>query len=71
MNRSTPDLIVLILTFLIVFTVISGTVILAVELFRDDEADLVGLGKVMAGIVNTLVGAVIGYAAGRSHPTDV
>jgi len=68
LNRSTPDLIVLILTFLVVFTVIAGILIVAVELFRDDEADLIGLGKVMAGIVNTLVGAVIGYAAGRRYP---
>ena len=68
MNRSTPDLIVLILTFLVVFTVIAGILIVAVELFRDDEADLIGLGKIMAGIVNTLVGAVIGYAAGRRYP---
>jgi len=68
LNRSTPDLIVLILTFLVVFTVIAGILIVAVELFRDDEADLIGLGKIMAGIVNTLVGAVIGYAAGRRYP---
>lgn len=82
LRRATSDLIVLSLTGVVAFVVIAGIVGSIVwEIADPHNADLDELAKRIGDITNTLIGAIVGYLAGRgttdggllgSHdPTDL
>lgn len=64
-DRPTPDLVVLILSGVVAFTVgaaVFGGVWLKLA---DPGYDLERLGARLADVTNTLIGAIVGYLAGR------
>lgn len=64
-DRPTPDLIVICLTGLVVFVVgVFVMMLLVAEIWRP-ETDLAVLTTRIAAITNTLIGAIVGYLAGR------
>ena len=64
-QRSTPDLIVIALAGVIAFVVIASVIGGIVWRVNDPNADLAELTARIGDLVNTLVGAVVGYLAGR------
>jgi hypothetical protein len=74
-KRSTPDLIVILLTSCVVFVVVFSLIGAVVLRIVSPSSDLTQIAKSIAGITNTLIGAVVGYLAGRGvipkePPTD-
>jgi hypothetical protein len=66
-DRSTGDLLILMLAALIVVSVLISTIgIVIIEIARPDQ-DTGHAGAVIANIINTLVGLVAGYLAGRTE----
>jgi hypothetical protein len=66
-DRTTGDLLILLLAGLVVATVLISTVGVVVVEIAHPEADTHTAGAVIANIVNTLVGLVAGYLAGRTE----
>jgi hypothetical protein len=65
-DRSTGDLLILLLASLVVAVVLISTVgIVIIQIARPDQ-DTGTAGAVIANIVNTLVGLVAGYLAGKT-----
>ena len=66
-DRSTGDLLILLLACLVVAVVLISTIGLFVVELVNPEQDTSSAGAVIANIVNTLVGLVAGYLAGRTE----
>lgn len=64
-GRGTPDLIIIWLAAIVGFVVILGTLGAIVWKILDNDADISGVVRRLGDLVNTLVGAVVGYLAGR------
>lgn len=65
-SRSTIDVVVLSLTFIIGFVIIFGLVgVVAIELIRP-EVDTTSMVRLEAEILWVLVGALVGFVGGRS-----
>jgi hypothetical protein len=64
-DRPTPDLVVVLLTICVVFVVVFSLVGAVVLRIVEPTTDLTNIAKSIAGITNTLIGAVVGYLAGR------
>jgi hypothetical protein len=68
-DRSTGDILVLAVTLTICGSVLlGGAAIVAVELFHP-ETDTAAGARTIAGIINTMVGLLAGYLAGRTGST--
>lgn len=66
LRRATSDLIVMALTAVVGFVVVAGIVGSIVwEILSPHDADLAELAKRLGDITNTLIGAIVGYLAGR------
>lgn len=69
MDRSTGDLLVLMVAGTICFTVIaSGASIIVVELIHPEQ-DTTAASKSIVGIVNLLIGILAGFLAGKTGST--
>lgn len=64
-RRATPDLIVIGFACVIAFVVVSAVIGAIVWRIVDPDADIDDLTARVGDLVNTLVGAVVGYLAGR------
>ena len=66
-DRSTGDLLVLMIAGTVCFAVISGGATIAVIEIIDPSSDTSSAIKAVTGIVNTLIGLLAGFLAGRTH----
>lgn len=64
-DRPTADLVVLGLAIVVAFSVILSTVGAIVWRILDPDADLSKVAARLADVTNTLIGAIVGYLAGR------
>lgn len=64
-DRPTPDLVVLILAGVVAFSVVAAVLAGAWTRLVDPDANLDTLGARLADVTNTLIGAIVGYLAGR------
>lgn len=64
-SRSTPDLLILVIAGAIGITVVSFSVWLGVLLVTQPERDVTTAATALAGILNTMVGLLAGFLAGR------
>jgi len=64
-DRPTPDLVVIALAGVVVFSVAMTTVGAVVLRIVDPSADLDKVAARLADVTNTLIGAIVGYLAGR------
>lgn len=64
-DRPTPDLIVIGLAVVLGFSIISWTVGALVLRIVDPDANLDKVAARLADVVNTLIGAIFGFLAGR------
>jgi hypothetical protein len=65
-NRSTIDVVVILMTSMVGLTlvlIVVGAIILKLE---RPEIDLKGAGQVVGNILTTLVGALVGFVGGRA-----
>ena len=65
-DRSTGDLLILMVTFTVCFSVLASGATLAVVAFVNPEADFGLWTSRIAGILNTMLGVMAGYLAGRT-----
>jgi hypothetical protein len=69
-DRSTADLIVIALTFVVCFTILVSMVgLILLEIYRP-EVNIDKLATRVGTLVSSLVGAIIGYLAGRNVTDD-
>jgi hypothetical protein len=68
-DRSTGDLLVLGIAATICFAVIATGAITAVYAFVNPGADISGPARLIADIINTLIGLLAGFLAGRTDAT--
>lgn len=69
-RRTTADLVILALTGVVATVVLVSIVgIIVLEIVRP-AAEITVLASRVAGIVNTLIGVIAGYLAGRSSSTE-
>lgn len=66
-DRSTADLLVLMLAVTVCVAIIVGEVGIVVVQLVDKDADTSSAGGTIGQIINTLVGMVAGYLAGRTE----
>lgn len=64
-ERDTPDLVVMFFAILVGVVVVAGVIGGVIWRLVDPDADLVALVDRISDITNTLIGAVVGYLAGR------
>ena len=64
-HRPTPDLIVIFLAGVVGFVIVFSTIAAIVWKIAVPDANLGQAGARIAGLVNTLVGVIVGYLAGR------
>ena len=64
-DRPTPDLVVLGLTFLVAILIIGSSIGFIVLEILGAPVDLDKLALRLAELTNTLIGAIVGYLAGR------
>jgi hypothetical protein len=64
-DRPTADLVVLGLALVVGFSVVATTVGALLLRIVDPSADLTKIGARLADVTNTLIGAIVGYLAGR------
>jgi hypothetical protein len=64
-RRATADIIVITLTGIVGFVVISSTIGAVIWRIQDPDADLAALASRVGDITNTLIGAIVGYLAGK------
>jgi membrane protein DedA with SNARE-associated domain len=73
-DRPTPDLVVLFLAAVVGITIIGSTLGLFFASWLGADVDLGKVGARLADVTNTLIGAIVGYLAGRGvereDPTD-
>jgi len=67
-DRPTADLVVLGLAVVVAFSVVVSTIGAVVLVIADPSADLSKIGARLADVTNTLIGAIVGYLAGRGVP---
>jgi hypothetical protein len=67
-DRPTADLVVLGLAMVVAFSVIATTVGAVILRVTDPHADLTKIAARLADVTNTLIGAIVGYLAGRGTP---
>jgi fructose-specific phosphotransferase system IIC component len=65
-DRSTGDLLVLVIAGTICFSVIATGAITAVYVFVNPGADISGPARLIADVINTLIGLLAGFLAGRT-----
>jgi fructose-specific phosphotransferase system IIC component len=66
-DRSTGDLLVLMIAGTICFGIIATGAITAVFVFLHPGADVSGPSRLIADVVNTLIGLLAGFLAGRTE----
>jgi len=65
-NRPTSDILILLVAFTVCFTVVtSGATIVVIELFHPSTDTSDGL-RTITGIINTLIGLLAGWLAGKT-----
>lgn len=64
-DRPTPDLVVLFLAAIVGITIIGSTLGLFFASWLGADVDLSKVGARLADVTNTLIGAIVGYLAGR------
>jgi hypothetical protein len=65
-ERTTVDLVVIVFTLMVAFSVFSATVGIIVGKIVHPEIDVSPAGEIIAGIIETVVGALIGFVGGRA-----
>lgn len=66
-DRPTPDLIVIFLTGLVAVLLLGSMLIVVVLELTNRGDDVPALAGKLADVTNTLIGAVVGYLAGRGR----
>lgn len=66
-NRSTTDTLVLMIAGTICFTVLATGATVAVVEIRDSSVDTDGIVGSLSDVVNTLIGLLAGFLAGRAQ----
>lgn len=69
-DRPTPDLVVMGLALVVAFSVVAWTIGAIVLRVYNPDANLDKVAIRLAGITNTLIGAIVGYLAGRGVPPN-
>lgn len=69
-DRPTADLVVLFLAAVVGVTIIGSTLGLFFASWLGADVDLGKVGARLADVTNTLIGAIVGYLAGRGVPED-
>jgi hypothetical protein len=65
-NRSTIDIVVILLTSIVGLTMLSVVIgVILLRLLRP-EVDVKGAGSVIGNVLTTLVGALVGFVGGRA-----
>jgi len=67
-DRPTADLVVMGLAMVVAFSVIATTIGALTLRITDPHADLTKIAARLADVTNTLIGAIVGYLAGRGTP---
>ena len=66
-ERSTGEIIVLVIAVSVCFVVVFGVIAIAVVEVIDSETDTIGAAAVISDVVNTLIGVMAGFLAGRTE----
>lgn len=67
-DRPTADIIVLILAVSVGLIVVVLTLAVVLAQFISPNLDFVAAARVISGVINTVIGALIGYMAGNRMP---
>jgi hypothetical protein len=70
LDRPTPDLVVISLTAVVAFVIVATIVAVLTAKVVHPDADVTALTTRIAGLTNTLIGAIVGYLAGRGVVPD-
>lgn len=66
-ERSTGEIIVLVIAVSVCFVVVFGVIAIAIVEVIDSETDTIGAAAVISDVVNTLIGVMAGFLAGRTE----
>jgi hypothetical protein len=69
-DRPTPDLVVMALVAIVAVLLVGSMVAVVILEATNHEADLPALAGKLADVTNTLIGAIVGYVAGRGRQAE-
>ncbi len=65
-NRSTVDVVIILLTTMVALVLILGTIGIVIGKLTHPTQDFAGSERVVGNIVTTVVGALVGFVGGRA-----